>query len=249
VAFIFLAMLSSFRIKTLWALFIAGAVVAWLTEGVIVQTTYEALPLSISWTGLAWHALLTVWVGWYAVQKSFHSPTSFSTLKRSGVIGLCSGLWAISWWTEPDGGVASLGEFAAFSLGTTLLVIVAYWLANWSMTEPFAPNRWATIAISSLLVLYFLFVSVPAAPAAILILPVLLALAYLGLRRYIQNETEGSMLDHFNGRVSIWRFLSLLALPFMSIVVYGAALSLDLRWQTNRILYLAATPSGSSSSG
>ena len=61
-AFVFLAIVSHFNIKNIWALFLAGAVFGWLAEGVVVQTTYEMLPLSISFTGLAWHALLTVWI-------------------------------------------------------------------------------------------------------------------------------------------------------------------------------------------
>jgi hypothetical protein len=154
-AFVFLNLVVHFRVKNIWGLFLAGAAFGWLVEGVIVQTTYESLPLSISFTGLAWHALITVWVGWYALPKSFTSYGRLSTLKLSVVIGICYGVWAISWWLEPDGGVASLTEFAGYSLVTTLLVILAYWLANWSASEPFQPACWVTLSISGLLVFYF----------------------------------------------------------------------------------------------
>lgn len=243
-AFVFLTIITYFRVKNLWALFLAGAAFGWLAEGVVVQTAYEMLPLSISFTGLAWHALFTIWIGWYAVQNSLHTPASFSTLKRVAIIGLCSALWAITWWTEPDGGIAPLTEYVMFSLVTTLLVMVAYWLANWSASEPFAPKRWGTVLVSAAFVLYFLFIAVPAVPFALIVLPILLGLAYLGLRRNREKEVEGSLLDQFHGRVSMWRFISLLALPLTNIGVYALALSLDLRWHTNWILYLISTPFG-----
>jgi len=243
-AFVFLAVLSYFRIKDIWALFLAGAVFGWLGEGVIVQTAYEMLPLSISFTGLAWHALLTVWIGWYAIQRSLLSADSFSTLKLASVLGLCYGLWAIMWWLEPDGGVSTLAEFVVFSLVTTILVIAAYWLANWSASEPFTPNGWVTITIASLFALYFFFITVPAAPLALIILPILFGLIYLSWRRNREKEADNSLLDEFSRRISIWKFASLLALPIIGIIVYALALRLELRWQTNWILYVITSPLG-----
>lgn len=242
-AYVFLALVAHFKIKTIWPLFLAGAAFGWLAEGLVVQTTYDMLPLSISFTGLAWHALITVWIGWYAAQKSFHSPASFPTWKLAAMIGIFYGLWAITWWTEPDGGVSSLAEFAAYSLVTTTLVMAAYWLANWGASEPFHPNRWVTIFISGLFALYFIFVAVPAAPIAILILPILLGLVTFGLKNSQEPEAD-SLLDTFSGRVPFWNFFSMLALPATSIVIYALALSLNLQWHTNWILYLITTPLG-----
>ena len=243
-AYIFLIILTHFRIKNIWELFLAGAAFGWMAEGIIVQTTYEMLPLSISFTGLAWHALITIWIGWYATQKAFSSSASFSTLKLAAAIGLCSGLWAVAWWLEPDGGVSSLTEYATFSFVTTALVIIAYRLANWSSSAPFKPNRWVTILISTLFILYFAFIAVPAAPVAIAILPILLGLVYLGLRRNHEKEDEGSYLDHFKSHVPLWKFLSILMLPITGVGIYALALSLNLQWQTNWVLYLITTPLG-----
>ncbi len=243
-AFMFLSLLAYFRVKNIWGLFLAGAAFGWLAEGVIVQTTYEILPLSISFTGLAWHTLITVCVGWYLLRKSFFSPELLSTLKLSTAIGLCYGIWAIAWWLEPDGGVASLMEFSGFSLITTLLVMVAYWLANWSGSEPFRLHRGVTLAVVGLFMLYFFFVTVPAAPWALAILPVLMGLVYLGLRHHRLNAAEGSLLDEQQGRIPLRKLISLLALPGTAILFYALALSLDLQWYTNWILYLVTTPLG-----
>ena len=243
-AFVFIVLVSYFRVKNIWALFLAGAAFGWIGEGIVVQTAYDMLPLSISFTALAWHALVTVWIGWFAIRKSLISSNSWATLKLACVIGFVYGLWAISWWLEPDGGVSSVSEFAAFSLITTVFVILAYWLANWSSSESLVFNRWAVVFAFGILVLFFCFVTAPNVPVAAIILPVLFGLVYLGLSQNRNNESEGSILDTLSGQVSIWKYLSLLALPATSILVYALAMSLSLQWHTNWVLYLIATPLG-----
>ncbi|MBI4928782.1 MAG: hypothetical protein HY835_13515 [Anaerolineae bacterium] len=243
-AFVFLALLTHFRVKNIWALFLAGAVFGWLGEGLVVQTAYEMLPLSISFTGLAWHALLSVWVGWYAVRQSLHSPDRWAALKLAAVIGLGYGLWAICWWLEPDGGFAPVADFAVFSLTTTLLVIVAYVLADWSATEPFSPSRRVTGVVAGVFALYFGFITVPAAPSAVVVLPILLGLAFWGLFKNRQVEAEGSLPDVLQGPVAPWKYACLLALPAVGILVYALAAALGLQWRTNWALYLITTPLG-----
>jgi len=243
-AFIFLSLVKYFRVRNIWALFLAGAAFGWIAEGVVVQTTYESLPLSISFTGLAWHALITVWVGWYAVRKSLHSPDPFATLKISAAIGLCYGFWAISWWGEPDGGVSTILEFATFSLVVTILVIFAYRLSDWSSTTTYTANRWSIGITGGLVMLYFSFVTLPAQPLAAIILPILLGLVYLGLRWNRQSEPEGSLLDSFNSVVPAWKYTCLLAIPVCAVAVYSLATILNLQWRTNWVLYLVTTPLG-----
>ncbi|HMR98436.1 MAG TPA: hypothetical protein PKE62_04200 [Anaerolineales bacterium] len=243
-AFVFLLIVSYFKVNNIWALFLAGAVFGWLGEGIVVQTTYESLPLSISFTALAWHALITVWIGWYGIRRSLHASNPFSTLKLSLTIGLCYGLWAIMWWLEPDGGVSSIAEFATFSFVAATLAILAYWLADWSSSESFRPNRWVSVVIVSMFALMFFFVAVPIVPLAIIILPILLGLAYLGLRWNRLTEAKGSMLTGFNNPVSAWKYLSLLGIPAAGVSFYALAASLNLQWQTNWILYLITTPLG-----
>jgi len=243
-AFVFLHLVTYFRIANRWALFLAGAAFGWMAEGIIVQTTYESLPLSISFTGLAWHALITIWIGWYALRQRLSAPTPLPTLKLAITIGAGYGLWAISWWLEPDGGVATLGEFSAFTMTTSSLVILAFWLGNWSASEPFVPNRWVTRIIYGLFVLYFIFVAVPAMPVAVAILPILFGLVYLGLQKNRKTEQNDSLLIMLTHRASPLNYISLLAMPLTAVAVYVIALTLNLQWQTNWILYLITTPLG-----
>ena len=243
-AFVFLHLVTYFRIVEKWSLFLAAAAFGWLAEGIVVQTTYESLPLSISFTGLAWHALITIWIGWYAVRRALLAPASSRTFGLFAVIGACYGLWAIAWWLEPDGGVATLAEFSTFILTITALVALAYGLANWGATEPFTPNRWLTRVIYALVLLYFAFVTIPATPIAIIILPILLALVYYGLRRHRPVDQSDSLLTTLAGRVPPLNYLAFFLLPLTAIAVYAVALTINLQWHTNWILYLVATPLG-----
>ncbi len=243
-AFVFLHLVTHFKVANLWALFLAGAAFGWMAEGIVVQTTYEMLPLSISFTGLAWHALITVWIGWYALRQRLSAPASLRTLRLAAAIGAGYGLWAITWWLEPDGGKSTLAEFSTFVLTTSILVIIAYWLANWSASEPFAPNHWVTGIVYGLFILYFIFIAVPAMPLAIVILPILLGLVYFGLRKNKQVEQGDSLLVTLTGRVHPLNYLSLLAMPLTAILVYALALTFNLQWHTNWVLYLITTPLG-----
>ncbi len=243
-AFLFLVILAYFRVKDKWALFLAGSIVGWLTEGVVVQTAYEMLPLSISFTGLAWHALITVWVGWYALQKTLASGRVWTVVKLAGLIGLLQGLWAITWWVEPDGRVSPLPEYALFIFGTTALAVLAYRLtARWT-PSPFRWNRWVLLSVIILFALWFFLVAVPAQPTALLVLPILLGLTFWGLQRNRLSEDEGSLLDSLPPLAPLRCYLALFALPAVSTLVYAFALWLDLRLHTNWVLYLITTPLG-----
>jgi hypothetical protein len=243
-AFLFLVILEYFRVKDKWTLFLAGSMVGWLTEGVVVQTAYEMLPLSISFTGLAWHALITVWVGWYAIQNALASGRPWTVVKLAGLIGLLQGLWAISWWIEPDGRISPLPEYALFIFGTTALAVLAYRLAGRWSPSLFKWNRWVLLSVIILFALWFFLVAVPARPIALLILPILLGLTIWGLLRNRANESEGSLLDSLPRLAPLRCYMALFALPAASTLVYALALWLDLRLRTNWVLYLVTTPLG-----
>ncbi len=242
-AFVFLTIVARFQVHTIWALFLAGAVFGWMTEGIVVQTTYEDLPLSLSFTGLAWHALISVWVGWYAVRRALYSGLR-STLLLAAAIGFVYGLWAISWWVEPGEVPAPPLEFAQYTFVSTLLLILAHGLYDRTVPAYFVPNRIVEIIAAILFLLYFAFIAVPAAPLAVVILPVLLLLIYLALRRNRQRETRRPLHTCFVRTDQTWHYLALLLIPVAASLVYAAAYYAGVRWYTNWILYLITTPAG-----
>lgn len=74
-AHILMALVRCYHSRTLPALLLAGAIYGWMLEGSIVATTYEALPWSLSFTGLAWHMPLEVLIGWYGIQRLLRAAT------------------------------------------------------------------------------------------------------------------------------------------------------------------------------
>ena len=241
-AFAFLSLIEHFKVRDIWALFLCGAVFGWLAEGVVVQTTYESLPLSISFTGLSWHALLSVWIGWYAVRKALHTGAG-ATLKIAAAIGIFYGIWAISWWTETDQTITTPLDFALFAGITTLLVIVAYWLYDQNIMA-FKVGRTAKLVIIGLLLTYFVFVTIPVAPIAIVVLPALLLPVYVVLRRIPQSDSLPSMLVSEAAPAPLKNYLALLAMPVTAVVIYGLAYSQKLEWHTNWLVYLVTMPLG-----
>lgn len=239
--YLLLALIATARVRTIWALFLAGAVFGWLVEGVFVQTTYEALPLSVSWTALAWHALFSVWVGWYAVRRALgHSV--LRTALWAGAIGLGYGLWAITWWLEPGLDAATPEAFAGFAFATTGLWILAHGIFNWAAPALRRPNRVLTFIVSALFVAYFAFVAVPAAPVAIGVLPILLALAAFGLWANRRISGDGDLL--VSAPIPLRRYLSLVMVPISAVLVYALADAFGWQWHTNWIVYLITTPLG-----
>jgi hypothetical protein len=70
-AYLFLATVRLFRADDVWSVYLAGAVYGWLTEGGLIHTLYGTeesapFPISLIITGVSWHALISVLVGWYA---------------------------------------------------------------------------------------------------------------------------------------------------------------------------------------
>lgn len=256
-AFVFLWVVDTFRARSLAALFLAGAVYGWLDEGVVVQTLYAAFPLQIAWTGLAWHALISVLVGWYCLQMALRRERSLSI--ASGIaagLGIFWGLWAISWWVETPAQIASLADFAGYAFGSTALLGLAYWVAGraWGRDRlqppqqaAFQPGRWLPVLIGLLFVAYTLTVTLPAVPQSILILPPLLGLTLWALRRNQQVEQGLPVLAQLagtEGEPPAGRYLSLAAMPLVACLIYALAGHFQLRLATNIYLATATSAAG-----
>jgi len=243
-SYIFLSAIALFRLRSFWELFLAGAIFGWLTEGIIVQTVYEELPLSISFTGLAWHALISVCMGWYALRRAIQKSL-WRTAWLSALIGLVYGFWAITWWVESDGMMLTpTADFFQFSFVATLFAILAYWLYDRCMPPGWQPSKWGLITAITILILYFLIITVPLVPLAAVILPLLLASVLIPLNRNRNAVPSGSMLDAAPQPHPIWRYLPLLLIPLIALTFYTLAYALEIKLRTNIVIYVLTTPPG-----
>lgn len=250
-AYVFLCVVSVFRVRTLWAVFLAGAFFGWYEEGIFVQTMYGSpdgpFPMSISFTGLAWHAIIDVCVGWLLVRRVLHRGKMTEIAGVAVMIGLFYGLWAIFWWTEPPEAMQShfaagrpdvvFVHFCLFVLSTTGILVLAYWLHNRLMPFLFRPTRGELWFLSIVTAAYYLLVTVPAAPKAIWVLPPLLAVTVLALYRNQRSEVRADAISAYGREVKTSQCLLLFLIPLVAGVIYFIGLAAELRARTNFVVY------------
>lgn len=81
------------------SLFLLGSIFGWIIEGVVVTTVYGALPFTIPFTAMSWHALISAVLVFAVVRNSAHWRLSRQILLLVA-LGLSFGLWAQFWVIE-----------------------------------------------------------------------------------------------------------------------------------------------------
>ena len=163
-------------------LVLGGALLGWLVEGVVVQTTYEALPLSVSFTGLAWHALITVVVGWWGAQVVLTRSLG-QALGAAAAAGVAWGLWAAFMAGDLEAGLTAdtLDAFAAYVLVTVASLVLG--LHGWQTWRGAAlVGRWPVRGAFAVLGLAAVATTV-VVPLAPVVLAPLLGATWWALRR------------------------------------------------------------------
>jgi hypothetical protein len=238
-----------FKVASFPPLFLCGAIFGWVDEGVVVDTLYgnstNPLPLSISFTGLSWHALLSIGVGWYLIGKVLTDEKVTRTALLSLAIGIGWGLWAV-WWPTELGKEAntSVWGFASHALPCSVLFLLAWFVFGIARSDWFQSSDVAAIVLWGLVVAIFLAARVPSRPHAALILPSLLTVCYLGLRRNACMELRPDVLDGILGHIRLPNVISLALIPLTAIVVYAFFRTLNLLVPTNVVLYVITMPLG-----
>ena len=130
---------------------LAGALYGWLVEGIVVTTVIDDLPLTLSYTGLAWHALFTVLLGWWWMPRQLDRPLARSIVPLMAV-GVGVGAWA-SFWRFEEGAQTPVLDYALFVTASTVAygVGLAIWWRFRSSAEP--GLRGSVIAIAALALL------------------------------------------------------------------------------------------------
>jgi hypothetical protein len=243
-AWLFLMIITFFHTRSLAALFLAGAIFGWLVEGVFVQTLYGELPISVSLTGLSWHALITVLFGWYLLQWSLRFASAWQTLGIAILAGAITGAWSLTWWTE-TGERTPVITFATYVVVATLGLILVYWLISLLRVSAFRPTLFETVIVLLLALAYFALVTVPAQPLAPFILPPLLLIVLLTLYRNRRVETRANLLVPLAAYpIRLANALALLALPLAATAVYALAFEMGFSFNTGAIVYVVTIPAG-----
>ncbi len=234
-----------FSVRSWWAMFLVGAAYGFTIEGVIVATMYEAPPLSISFTPLAWHALVSVMVGWWAIDRAVRRGRTLPFVWIGLVGGLAYGVWAINWWVE-EGDQVPVGSFAAYSFAPAVLLIGAYLVSARLMGEGFSPTRPVTGVVVSLLAVQYVVTGLFVTWLALVVLPPLAWLIWWALSRSASATGHGLPAGPY--RIAfptrIRQLAWFLALPAVAVAVYAAAYGAGVEAATNQAFYAILMPAG-----
>lgn len=226
-AYIFLTAISLFRGRTIWAIFLAGALYGWIVEGVLVWQMYEALPFTISWTPLGWHVIIDVLLGWYLVRRLLLKDRYGVTAVLAIALGAFWGLWATWYWQ--DGRLIPPAEFALFALFTGGLWVLANGLPTPFIGQPFQPSK---IEIGLLLAAtagLFALNILPLLPIALLVLPPLFIVTLFALKRNRKTEERADVIVALAGQPRRGQVALLGLMPLVAVVVYTAVYQSPLR--------------------
>ncbi len=192
-----------------------GALYGWLVEGVIVTTVIDDLPFTLSWTGLAWHALVTVLVGWWWIPRTLDRRTRGSVW-RLAAVGASVGVWAAFWRFE-DGVAISIGEYAVY-VGVTTLAYAAGLAGWWALRGLAAPRLLGSLTAMVLLAALAVFNAI--ANPLTLVGPALVGLALVALITTTPRSADAAPAPLAGP--APWRALGRLAvIPVVATLVFA----------------------------
>lgn len=242
-AAIFLWLVRVFRVNSLWALFLAGAIYGWIAEGIVVQTMYNDFPMNISFTGLAWHALLSVLVGWYLVRKALLGWKPLSVLLLSTGIGVAWGIWSVWWWWEKKL-ITPVADFVSYAIICYIILIMGYWLVNRLRFDVFHPSKIEVGLCAALVLFTYVAGAVPANAMALWVLPCCLGLAGYGLYQNRKTEGDLDLFGRIEGPIPLINFAMLAAVPLTAIGVYAVMHAVQWVYPFGWWWYAITVPSG-----
>lgn len=234
-----LAAIDRFRVYDKHGVFLAGALFGWLTEGIIVQTTYEMLPFSLAWTGLAWHALISTVIGWYGLSRALMARSILLRLRWTVCIGLFWGFWGIFWQFEEPETAVNASQFVIYSFAVTIPLIPSYLLSN-SLASGFRAGKWEIRLVAGLFLIMFVVV-ILFLPIALLVLPPLIALIYWALQNNRIKASESVLV--LSGESRPRNYFILLVMPLTASIIYIALLEAQI-FETGWLVYVITVPLG-----
>ena len=232
-AFLFLAAISYFRVRSIWALFLAGAAFGWLTEGVVALVIYESVPGTVVWPSVGWHALVDVLLGWYGIRMLLRMNKPWLTLAATVPLGLFWGVWSTWFWqAEFPNELPPLtpSSFAAFSFTFGLMCVAAYAVQQRYGGDEFRPTRWELGVVVAWNLFLFGVIAVPVYLFWAALLPFLLGVTLFALSRNKQKEDRQDVVATLKGHVDWFNYAILCLMCPLATLSYAMMYHFQIRW-------------------
>lgn len=236
---------------------LGGAVYGFVTEGVLTPVVYGGFPLdpfAISYTSLAWHALVSVGFGLILLHRLLARGSRLAAIATISAFGAFWGLWAMNLRLPPDAdeelagisalvGDVGIGTFALYTAAVTTAVALCHGLlgrvVRASDLVPRTAWTWTMVAAGGA---WFAILVVPAVPWAPLQLAALLWVCRWGLLRASEGGdavTPGAhgLLQTITETIPLSRLGMLAALPATATVTYAVLVDASLHDETVRLVF------------
>ena len=209
--------------------YLAAAFLGFVIEAVPVFEFFSAMPMTIVWTSMAWHGLVSgvlgIWMFRAAAARGLWWFVGYAAL-----FGGFLGLWAGYYWSvEPEG--LRFGEqlpwaFGMFALGHVLIPAARSWQGA---------DRWVMWIGGAVIAFFFAVAGLWMFFPLSLALPVMVGLTFFAGRGVVSNAPLWA-------DIPVSRFWVLLIVPVFAVAVYD--LSEGTAWisELNALVFLIAGP-------
>ena len=212
---------------------LAGAVFAFVTEGVLTPIVYTDGPLPVlAALFVGWHGLIAFFGFWYLTHTDVVGRRWKRLAWRSGLFGVYWELWALvigagDLPTADDlDGIAPMvldpDHFTAYVAAVVATLAIAHWLIGYVWPRGWRPGRASTVILFVIGGAYFSVAVLPAVFWAPLKLAVLMWGTWKLMRRSPAPATTPTVLDRMAGRVRLRDTAPLAVLALSAATTYGA---------------------------
>lgn len=196
------------------AAFLGGAIVGYMSEGVIVGTIYQPSPplFYLVWTPLAWHALITGGLLFGVGRAAAVLGPLRMALIWAGY-GLAAAFWAQYWVVERPGLPDPL-HFAIYILGAGLIVPLTQVVMD-RMGQLPRPRPWVLWIAPAIAAAVWIIASIADPNPMRVVLPLILGLLLWVMRRLGQRDRPVPLGEP----VPVWQHLLFLTAPALVVLL------------------------------
>ena len=195
------------------ALFLGGAILGWLSEGVLVSTAYDAFPFQMVWTPLAWHALITgLAVG--GIGRAGPRWPLWRQLAALVALGVFCGSFA-QFWPLERGAMPGFAAVAVYLIGVSLVVPAANMVLD--RIETPTTITWAYKIAWGLALLLWVVQGLFAPSVVRLAVPLAIAITLWSMRRLARADPQPSPARL--PPAPLWRHGLFLTAPLLTTII------------------------------